>query len=62
VLKLAREHGASGPRGPQPERLYYEIRPKPSLVRRAARGAALAAVAVGAVGFFSATMRRRVAP
>ena len=26
VLKLAREHGASGPAGPKPERLYYEVR------------------------------------
>jgi FAD/FMN-containing dehydrogenase/Fe-S oxidoreductase len=62
VLKLAREHGASGPSGPKPERLYYEVRPKPPLARRAARTAAIGALAVGAVGFFSATMRRREAP
>jgi FAD/FMN-containing dehydrogenase/Fe-S oxidoreductase len=62
VLKLAREHGASGPPGPRPERLYYEVRPQPSLPRRAARAAGLAGAAVLAVGFVSATMRRREAP
>ncbi len=31
VLKLAREHGAAGPAGPKPERLYYEVRPQRSL-------------------------------
>ena len=62
VLKLAHEHGESGPAGPKPERLYYEVRPKPSLARRAAKGAVLVGAAAGAVGFFSATMRRREAP
>jgi Fe-S oxidoreductase len=62
VLKLAREHGESGPEGPHPERLYYEQRPRPSLARRAARVAVVAVAAAGAVGFFSATMRRREAP
>jgi Fe-S oxidoreductase len=62
VLKLAREHGASGPSGPRPERLYYEVRPKPSLPRRAARAAVLAGAAALAFGFVSATMRRREAP
>jgi Fe-S oxidoreductase len=62
VLKLAHEHGESGPGGPKPERLYYEVRPKASLVRRAARAAVLVGAAAGAVGFFSATMRRREAP
>jgi FAD/FMN-containing dehydrogenase/Fe-S oxidoreductase len=62
VLKLAREHGESGPEGPRPERLYYEIRPKPSLARRAAKAGVVVAAAAGAVGFFSATMRRRGAP
>jgi Fe-S oxidoreductase len=62
VLKLAREHGASGPAGPRPERLYYEVRPRPSLSRRAARAAVLAGAAALAVGFVSATMRRREAP
>jgi FAD/FMN-containing dehydrogenase/Fe-S oxidoreductase len=62
VLKLAHEHGEGGPAGPRPERLYYEVRPKPSLVRRAARVAAAVGVAAGAVAFVSATMRRRVAP
>ena len=47
ALKLAREHGVSGPAGPKPERLYYEC----------ARSAASLAV-----GFVSATMRRREAP
>jgi FAD/FMN-containing dehydrogenase/Fe-S oxidoreductase len=59
VLKLAREHGASGPAGPQPERLYYHVRPQRSW---AARTAGVAALAAGALGFFSATMRRREAP
>jgi len=62
VLKLAREHGASGPSGARPERLYYEVRPKPSLPRRAARAAVLAGAAALALGFVSATMRRREAP
>ncbi|HZT86002.1 MAG TPA: FAD-linked oxidase C-terminal domain-containing protein [Gaiellaceae bacterium] len=62
VLKLARDHGESGPAGPKPERLYRELRPQPSLARRAARAAALAAAAAGAVAFVSATMRRREAP
>jgi Fe-S oxidoreductase len=62
VLKLAREHGASGPEGPRPERLYYEVRPKPSLPRQAARAAVLVGAAALALGFVSATMRRREAP
>jgi hypothetical protein len=62
VLKLAREHGESGPEGAKPERLYYEVRPKPSLPRRAARAAVLAGAAALAFGFVSATMRRREAP
>jgi FAD/FMN-containing dehydrogenase/Fe-S oxidoreductase len=62
VLQLAREHGASGPQGPKPEHLYYEVRPQPSLSRRAAKAAALVAAAAGAAAFFSATMRRREAP
>jgi FAD/FMN-containing dehydrogenase/Fe-S oxidoreductase len=62
VLKLAREHGASGPAGPRPEQLYCEVRPKPSLPRRAARAAVVAGAAALALGFVSATMRRREAP
>ena len=59
VMKLAREHGASGPEGPKPERLYYEVRPRSSLARRAAKAAVVVAAAVGTVAFVSATMRRR---
>jgi FAD/FMN-containing dehydrogenase/Fe-S oxidoreductase len=62
VLKLAREHGAAGPEGPRPERLYYEQRPQPSRARRAARVAAVVVAAVGTVAIVSATMRRREAP
>jgi FAD/FMN-containing dehydrogenase/Fe-S oxidoreductase len=62
VLKLAREHGASGPAGPWPERLYCEVRPKPSLARRAAKAAVVAGAGALALGFVSATMRRREAP
>ena len=62
VLKLAREHGVAGPRGPRPERLYYEVRPQPSLGRRAWRAAAMVAAAAGTAGIVSATMRRREAP
>ncbi|HKC77897.1 MAG TPA: hypothetical protein VKB70_05885, partial [Gaiellaceae bacterium] len=62
VLKLAREHGASGPSGPKPERLYYALRPRPSPARRAVKAAVLAAAAAGAVAIVSATMRRREAP
>ncbi|MFL5914026.1 MAG: FAD-binding and (Fe-S)-binding domain-containing protein [Gaiellaceae bacterium] len=57
VLKLAREHGASGPPGPEPERLYYEVRPKPSVRRRAVRAGAVVALGVGV-----ATLLRREAP
>jgi FAD/FMN-containing dehydrogenase/Fe-S oxidoreductase len=62
VLKLAREHGASGPAGAKPERLYYEKRPQPSRARRAAKVAAVLAAAVGTAAIVSATMRRREAP
>jgi hypothetical protein len=62
VLKLARDHGASGPAGPKPERLYYEKRPQPSRARRAAKVAAVVAAATGAAAIVSATMRRREAP
>jgi len=41
---------------------YYEVRPKPSLPRRAARAVVLAGAAALAFGFVSATMRRREAP
>jgi FAD/FMN-containing dehydrogenase/Fe-S oxidoreductase len=57
VLQLAHEHGAAGPPGPRPERLYYEARPKPSVGRRAVHAAGAVALLVGA-----ATLRRRVAP
>ena len=57
VLKLAREHGESGPPGPEPERLYYEVRPKPSVGRRAVRAGAVVALLVGV-----ATLLRREAP
>jgi FAD/FMN-containing dehydrogenase/Fe-S oxidoreductase len=57
VLKLAREHGESGPPGPRPEHLYYEVRPKPSVARRAARAVAVVALVVGV-----ATLLRREAP
>ena len=58
VLKLAREHGASGPPGPKPERLYYEVRPQPSLARRAAQ----AAVLVGAAALARRFRLRYYAP
>ena len=57
VVKLAREHGESGPPGPRPEHLYYEVRPKPSVARRAARAGAVVALVVGV-----ATLLRREAP
>jgi Fe-S oxidoreductase len=57
VLKLAHEHGESGPPGPRPEHLYYEVRPEPSVARRAARAGAVVALVVGA-----ATLLRREAP
>ena len=62
VLKLAREHGVSGPAGPRPERLFCEVRPKPSRSRRAAKAVVLAGAAALALAFVSATMRRREAP
>jgi hypothetical protein len=46
-MQMAREHGPGGVRGDRPERAYYEVRPQPSVARRAARlallGAAVAA-------------------
>jgi hypothetical protein len=62
VLKLAHEHGAGGPPGPRPERLYYGVKPKPSAVRRVAKGAAAAAIVVGAARVLSATVLRPEAP
>ena len=56
VLKLAREHGATGPQGPKPERLYYEVRPEPSLPRRTVRAAVLVAATAGVVAL-AAKMR-----
>ena len=40
VLKLAHEHGAEGPPGAWPERLYYERRPRAPARTRAVRAAA----------------------
>ena len=57
VLKLAHEHGEAGPPGSRPEHLYYQVRPKPSVARRAARAGAMVALVVGA-----ATLLRREAP
>jgi Fe-S oxidoreductase len=58
VLKLAREHGASGPPGTHPERLYYEVRPKASARLRATRVAvALGAAALGAAAAVSLLRR-----
>jgi len=58
VMKLAREHGASGPAGPKPERLYYERRPQPSTARRVLRvGAVVAAGATLAAGTAAAVRR-----
>jgi hypothetical protein len=57
VLKLAREHGVSGPPGPRPERLYDGVRPEPSVGRRVLRAGVVVAFAVGV-----ATLRRREAP
>ena len=54
VLKLAHEHGAAGPPGPKPERLYYGVKPKPSDRRRAIHAAAAVAVLAGV-----ATLLRR---
>jgi hypothetical protein len=62
VLKLAREHGVAGPPGPRPERLYYEIRPKPSLRRRVAKVGAAAAIVAVTVRVLSATVLRPEAP
>jgi FAD/FMN-containing dehydrogenase/Fe-S oxidoreductase len=49
AMKMAREHGPQGYRGGPPEEPYYEQRPSPPSMRRAARiGAAGAAAAVSA--------------
>jgi Fe-S oxidoreductase len=62
VVKLAREHGVAGPPGPHPERLYYEVRPKPSLARRAAKMGAAAAIAAVTARVLFATVLRPEAP
>jgi FAD/FMN-containing dehydrogenase/Fe-S oxidoreductase len=62
VLKLAHEHGASGPSGARPERLYYEVRPQSSLARRAGKLAAAAAIVALAARVLSATVFRPEAP
>jgi len=43
VMKMALDHGPSGPPGTKPEQHYYEVRPQPSLRRRVTRIAAVAA-------------------
>jgi hypothetical protein len=62
VLKLAHEHGAAGPLGPQPECLYDTARPKQSLARRVGKVAAAAAVLALAARVVSATVLRPEAP
>ena len=62
VLKLAREHGVAGPPGARPERLYYEVRPRPSLVRRAAKAGAVAAIVAVTARVLFATVLRPEAP
>ena len=47
VMRLAREHGSSGPPGTYPEREFADARPAPSARRRVARFAAGAAAAAG---------------
>ncbi len=56
VMKMAREHGPEGVRGPRPEREYYEVRPKPTL--RAPRRAAGRARARGRCGYGRCRRRR----
>jgi FAD/FMN-containing dehydrogenase/Fe-S oxidoreductase len=58
VMKMAREHGASGPPGTHPERLYYEVRPEPPPRRKALRMAATAGVAAAGAATLAAAFRR----
>ncbi|HET7573333.1 MAG TPA: FAD-linked oxidase C-terminal domain-containing protein [Gaiellaceae bacterium] len=57
VMQLALEHGADGPPGPRPERLYDERRPQPSPARRAARIAAALAVGGAALAGLGLAVR-----
>jgi FAD/FMN-containing dehydrogenase/Fe-S oxidoreductase len=50
LMKMALDHGAGGVPGPKPERAYYEVKPKPSAARRAARVGGVAALGAAAVG------------
>jgi Fe-S oxidoreductase len=53
VLKMAGEHGAQGPPGAWPERLYYEKRPEAHGRTKAVRLGACAVAAAGLAGVIS---------
>jgi Fe-S oxidoreductase len=60
AMKMAREHGPAGYRAGPPEQPYYEVKPEPPLLRRAARvGAAVGAGAAVLAGA-AACVRRLV--
>jgi hypothetical protein len=56
VIQLARDHGASGPRGPYPERA---VAPKPGAARNPRRTAVLALAGAGALALAGAALARR---
>ena len=62
VLKLAREHGAAGPAGPKPERLYSGVKPKPPGRQRVAKVVVAAAAIAVTARSLSATLRAPEAP
>jgi Fe-S oxidoreductase len=59
VMKMAREHGPDGVRSGSPEEPYYEVRPQPPVRIRAARLAAIAAIASAGAGVAVAALRSR---
>src|SRR5439155_18748141 len=56
VIQLARDHGATGPRGPYPERAAA---PKPQRARGSRRPAAFAFAAAGALALAASALARR---
>ncbi len=59
VMKMAREHGPQGYRGGAPEEPYYEIRPRASVIQRAARLGGAGAMAAGGLLILRALLRAR---
>ena len=58
-MKLAREHGVSGPPGPRPEMGYYLVRPPAPATVRLRRGAVVGGALAVAAGLGAGAVSRR---